>query len=410
MRWREVTDSTAYESFAPPANGREQAQEARATLANAFVETSLKEVRESRQHQTQLNAAFAEVFNDPESLFVRASSPAERTIKTATREQERDISERKQIHVRAGESIQRAIDAAPAGATINVAEGVYREKLDIKKDGITLRANGKAVIDLADKPVNGAVINISGRKNVTIDGFEIKNINGGNVPTGIRVDGASSNIKIINNNIHEIKSSKNAHGIGVFGTSAQPLKDVLIKDNRVHNLKLGQSESVVINGNVDGFRIIGNTIRDNDNIGIDIIGGEGVGKKGIDRARRGLIAGNVISNIDSRPNPTYKRMSAAGIYVDGGSDVTIRDNVVKNSNYGIELASERHKWNTSNIRVHDNRIEGSHLAAISLGGGEARNGGVIDSRIENNTLIGNKRAIWKQHGVRNVHIGDNPTR
>ncbi|MCC7532038.1 MAG: hypothetical protein IT342_26280 [Candidatus Melainabacteria bacterium] len=84
--------------------------------------------------------------------------------------------------------------------------------------------------------------------------------------------------------------------------------------------------------------------------------------------------------------------------------MTIRDNVVKNSNYGIELASERRGWNTTNIHVHDNRIEGSHLAGISLGGGSASNGGVTDSRIENNTLIGNKRAIWKQNNVKNVHI------
>lgn len=389
-----MTDTNPYEHFPAQSGLSDHAEKARNRLSIDFADSSLSVAQKSFQ-----TAQAEEV-----QRLLQGSDDYVRAARTS------EVNNRPQVQVRAGESIQRAIDNAPAGAVINVERGVYREKLDIKKDGITLKGDGKAVLDMGDRPLNGAAINISGRKNITIDGFEIKNVNGGQTPTGIRVDGASSNIKIINNDIHHIKSNKNAHGIGVFGDSAQPIRDVLIKDNRVHDLKLGQSEAVVINGNVEGFKIIGNTIRDNDNIGIDIIGGEGVGKKGIDRARKGLIAGNVVANIDTRNNPTYRSMSAAGIYVDGGSDITIRDNVVKNSNYGIELASERRGWNTTNIHVHGNRIEGSHLAGISLGGGSASNGGVTDSRIENNTLIGNKRAIWKQHSVKNVHIGDNPTK
>ncbi len=389
-----MADSNPYESFAIATNANEHAHEARTKLSADFADAPLRLAQKSFQPAQAEEVQRLLLGSDD---YIRAAKTSE-------------VNNSPQIQVRAGESIQRAIDNAPAGAIINVAQGVYREKLDIRRDGITLKADGKAVIDMGDKPLNGPVINISGRKNVTIDGFEIKNVNGGQTPMAIRVDGASSNIKIINNDIHHIKSNKNAHGVGVFGDSAQPIRDVLIKDNRVHDLKLGQSEAVVINGNVEGFKIIGNTIRDNDNIGIDVIGGEGVGKKGIDRARKGLIAGNVVANIDTRNNPTYRSMSAAGIYVDGGSDITIRDNVVKNSNYGIELASERRGWNTTNIHVHGNRIEGSHLAGISLGGGSASNGGVTDSRIENNTLIGNKRAIWKQHNVKNVHIGNNPER
>lgn len=67
------------------------------------------------------------------------------------------------------------------------------------------------------------------------------------------------------------------------------------------------------------------------------------------------------------------------------------DNTVLNSNYGIELASERHEWNTEGITVRRNHISGSLLAGISLGGGSAGNGGVTDSVIENNDLRGNSR-------------------
>lgn len=361
----------------------------RVRLSEDFTSTSIAELRSSAMRMAQVG----------DSLEARDTRP-----------QKPEQIEKPTILVRPGESIQRALDSAPTGAVIQVAEGVYREKLDIKRDGITLKAQGNVVIDMGGRPVNGPVINIAGRQGVTVDGFEIRNVTGGETPMAIRVDGASRDIRILNNNIHDIKSSKNAHGIGVFGNSTQPIRNIEISGNRVHNLKLGQSEAVVINGNVDGFKITGNTVRDSDNIGIDIIGGEGVGKKGMDRARNGLIANNRVHNIDSLSNPTYKARTAAGIYVDGGSDVTIRDNVITDSNYGIEIASEHRGMNTTRIKVYGNTIERSHLAGISMGGGEKTNGGVTDSSVENNLLIKNKRAIWKQHNVHNVFIGENPER
>ncbi|MHA4874945.1 hypothetical protein, partial [Enterococcus faecium] len=87
-----------------------------------------------------------------------------------------------QIQVRPGESIQRAIDKAPDGAVINVVDGVYREKINITRDNITLKAQGHAVLDMGGRSVDGGVINISNRSNVTVDGFEIRNVNGGDTP------------------------------------------------------------------------------------------------------------------------------------------------------------------------------------------------------------------------------------
>lgn len=317
---------------------------------------------------------------------------------------------RPEVRLRPGEKIQDAINRAPEGSTVLVPPGVYNEKLNITRDNFTLKADGKAVLDLAGRSVNGAAINISDRKNVTIDGFEIRNVRGGETPTAIRVNGSSDNIKIINNDIHHVESSSNAHAIGVFGTKATPLKNITIANNKVHDLKLGQSEAVVLNGNVDGFKITGNNIYNTDNIAIDIIGGEGVGKAGIDRARNGLISRNTIRNVDSLFNPTYGERSAAAIYVDGGKNVVIEDNNIQKSNYGIELASERRDWNTEGITVRRNTISGTELAGISLGGGSPRNGGVIDSIVENNDLRGNHNPIWQQHNVRNVIIRNNRTR
>ncbi|HIA52191.1 MAG TPA: hypothetical protein EYN91_08920 [Candidatus Melainabacteria bacterium] len=304
------------------------------------------------------------------------------------------------VEVRQGESIQAAIDRAQEGSIIKVYPGVYKERLHIKKDNISLRGDGKAVIDLEGQKTSGGAININNRRGVQIDGFEIRNVKGGDTPTGIQIEGASRDISITNNNVHHIENSKNAHGIVVRGTSAEPMRNIVIANNEVHNLKLGSSESIAINGNVDGFRVINNKVHDNDNIGIDVIGYEGVGRAGIDRARNGIIAGNLVYNIDTKNNPAYRGdRSGAGIYVDGGSDIIIENNTIKNSNYGIELASEHAGKYTTRIQVRRNVVEGSHLAGISLGGGSASNGGVSDSIIENNDFRNNSRPVWRQHHV-----------
>ena len=311
------------------------------------------------------------------------------------------------IQVRQGESIQAALDKAPPGAIVRVMAGTYREKIRISRDNITLQGEKGAILDYGGTNVSGGAIQISDRQNVRIEGFEIRNIRGGSTPTAIRVDGASRNISIIDNDIHHVESSSNAHAIGVFGTKSTAIQNVVIAGNKVHDLKLGQSEAVVLNGNVDGFKILKNKIYNTDNIAIDIIGGEGVGRAGIDKARNGLIAGNEITNVDSRRNPTYRSACAAGIYVDGGSDVVIEDNVVKNANYGIELASERRGWKTERIQVRRNRLESNNLAGISLGGGSNSNGGVHEVTIENNDFANNARAIWKQSNVGKVNILNN---
>lgn len=314
------------------------------------------------------------------------------------------------IEVRQGESIQAALDRAPAGSIVRIKPGIFKERIRITKDNITLQGEKGAILDYSGTSISGAAIQISDRNNVRVEGLEIRNIRGGSTPMAIRVDGASKNVSIVNNDVHHVESSSNAHAIGVFGTKSSPIQNVVIAGNRVHDLKLGQSEAVVINGNVDGFKITDNKIYNSDNIAIDIIGGEGVGRAGTDKARNGVIARNEISNVDSRRNPTYRSACAAGIYVDGGSDVVIEDNIVRNANYGIELASERKGWRTERITVRRNTLESNNLAGISLGGGNNSNGGADNITIEDNDFRGNARTIWRQSNVGRVDVRNNRER
>lgn len=311
------------------------------------------------------------------------------------------------VTVRQGESIQRALERAPEGAIIKVEAGVYKEKIKFNRDNIDLRGEPGAIMDFSGVDSSEGAIRIENRKNITIAGFEIKNVQGRSTPTAIQIEGASNNIRILNNDIHHVENNSNAHAISVYGRGKIPIQNIEIAGNKVHDLKLGKSEAVVINGNVDNFKITDNKIYNSNNIGIDIIGGEGV-SSGNDRARNGLIARNEVSNVSSATNPGYNyKRSAAGIYVDGGMKITIENNKVQNSDYGIEIASERKGMNAEGITVRNNELIRNHLAGISLGGGDSSNGGITDSTIENNRLVNNGRAIWRQKNVGAVQIRNN---
>jgi hypothetical protein len=81
----------------------------------------------------------------------------------------------------------------------------------------------------------------------------------------------------------------------------------------------GCSETMSLDGNVQYWTVSNNLIHDNNNIGIDAIGFEGVSpNSSTDQARDGSIVGNTVYNITSYGNPAYGSQYAAdGIYVDG---------------------------------------------------------------------------------------------
>src|ERR1035438_776357 len=103
----------------------------------------------------------------------------------------------------------------------------------------------------------------------------------------------------------------------------------------------GKSESLTVNGNVTYFQITNDLVHDNDNIGIDAIGYEGVGPVGYDEAMYGEISGNTVYNISGITNPGEGyEYDADGLYCDGCAYVTIERNVIIQTDYGIETTSE----------------------------------------------------------------------
>ncbi len=308
-------------------------------------------------------------------------------------------------------TIQHASNSVQAGDTVYVRGGVYNESVNISASGsaiagpITFQTfpGESAIVDgtglVPSTSSTQGLINITNRSYISIQGFEIRNYQTASpsaIPAGIWVSGSGSNIQILNNLIHNIvttsETTGNAFGIAVYGTAAPAsLDSVTISGNQVYGLKTGNSESVNVDGNVTNFAITNNIIHDNDNIGIDVIGFEGVSPNpAYDYARNGTVAGNTIYNISAINNPGEgKQYDANGIYVDGGSQVVIERNLIHDVDIGIEMASEHQGHVTSFVIARNNLVYSANSTGITMGGYASNVGGTDHCTIVNNTLFQN---------------------
>jgi hypothetical protein len=265
------------------------------------------------------------------------------------------------------------------------------------------------------------LINIVGNLSyIIVRGFEIRNYTTSSselVPCGVWITGSGTGIRILNNLVHDITTTSeengNAFGISVYGTSQTPINKLVINGNEVYNMRTGNSETLDVDGNVTNFRITNNLVHDNDNIGIDVIGYEGVGPVGYDEAMYGVVSGNTIYNISGITNPGEGlSYDADGLYCDGCAYVTFERNVLINVDYGIETTSEHSscqangtEWSGPNntgtaargkspcygryATVRNNVFYNSNACGNSIGGYDNRRGGSYHDVFVNNTLYNN---------------------
>ncbi len=313
-------------------------------------------------------------------------------------------------------SIQAAIEKAPSGSVINVhrvGQDVFKERISINRSGLVLKTDrdNPAIIDLQNvKGADAAIAIGSGVKDIGVRNFEIRNFSGRSA--GISIEGANiENITISGNNIH---SAQGSEAIRVYGrgiTESSKVKNVKILANEIHNLKLGELEAIPINGNVSDFKVIGNAGYKLDNIFIDAIGGEKVSaNKMLDQARHGQIEFNYANGVSTLNNQNSResgKFSAAAIYSDGARNLSIRNNYIKASDFGIEVGSEHRAIDSSRVEVSGNIVEDSKYVWLGRGGDPSRPGGARDSFARNNILIGNDKNEL-QSNVSNFPVNSNP--
>ncbi|MDO5156434.1 MAG: hypothetical protein Q4D51_10770, partial [Eubacteriales bacterium] len=226
-------------------------------------------------------------------------------------------------------SLQEAINAGKDAniiANIIVKGGSYTEGVNLSDaSNLTIKGyeNEKVMLTGTVKGADDYInfVEMKGSHNITLDNLYIGGYTvttKGTTVTAINVNGNSSDITIQNCDISNIvidykaagakkNSNHNAHGIIVRGNTATPISNINVLNNTVHDLKLGQSESVVFNGNVDGFNVSHNTIYNCDNIGIDMIGYEETyeADQTKNRARNGICTYNYVHDISTKTNVTY---------------------------------------------------------------------------------------------------------
>ena len=334
-------------------------------------------------------------------------------------------------------TIQYALTYVEKGAQILIHDGVYspfvvdKSCSGTKEEPVVIKSyNNEKVVIQGVWDEESITIHFVNAENITLDGLEV--VGGG---LGIYVisdrtikNKTLENITISNCLVHKIRGM---HGIAVYAwNDMAPIKNLVIKNCEVYDCRLDSSESIVINGNIDGFEIYGNKVHDNNNIGIDMIGFEGKAihdknysgnKYDVDFVRNGKCHNNFVYNISSLDNEAYYEnplasqkdttgeynLCANGIYVDGAQNIDIYDNFIYNCDIGIEVATEHSPddneiFRVFGINVYNNLIADCYdYTGFAFGGYDHNLGYTENCNFYNNTFLNGNIAFEIQRSKNN---------
>lgn len=205
-----------------------------------------------------------------------------------------------------------------------------------------------AIIDGRNVAEFSAMLVIANAHYITLQNLTFTNLTGNK--SGIYISGSSSNIHVDSNVIFDMhwttdpvaaqapQPSDNLNPVVVLGNSVEPMRAIAFTNNTLYELTTGYSEAVKIVGNVDGFLVENNTVRDVTNICIVAAGNYswvGLTNPELNHARNGII----------RNNQTLRCISpiasSAGIYADGARNILIQGNHSKFNTVGFSVGCEQ---------------------------------------------------------------------
>jgi len=302
-------------------------------------------------------------------------------------------------------TIQYGIYELTPGDVLNIRGGIYQEKIDVDVSGTLLQyitiknyQDEEVILDASNSNDNIPIIYCDDAF-IRIEGLWVRNSQI-NYATGISIQNVAHHIELINNKVSNINFSSNPNATVTSNTNSVPLSilgdhatdsihNLVIRGNEVFDNRTGFSENITLGGNVSGFIIEDNLVHDNTNIGIDMTGNYGECPTFVlDRARDGVVRNNLIYNCVS----TYS--SSAGIYVDGGKDILVENNVCHHNGYGGEIGCEENGY-TDNVIFRNNLFYLNSSAGMHLGAYDENTTGVVtNSKVLNNTFYHNDTNNW----------------
>jgi parallel beta-helix repeat protein len=318
----------------------------------------------------------------------------------------------------AWKTIQHAFDNATAGSTVYIKGGTYHAELSLNVSGtvgnpIEFRnyQNETVILDGTGLGAN-PMIDIQDQSNIIIRNITIQNLVR-NDAVGIQVDCSSTghiqNITFKNLIVKNISwttnpaavptSSKNSQPFIAYGegtTASNAISNLLIDSCEFYNNLTGFSESISVDGNIDGFVISNNRVHDNSNIGILCAGNYQVSTNpALDMARNGKVFGNICHHDVSN------YATSGGIYVDGAKDILIEKNICYHNGWGIEVGCEL-DGSASGITVRENLLYDNQESGFAIGGYDVgTTGQVLNCTISNNTFFKNN---YSNSGSGEVYI------
>lgn len=291
-------------------------------------------------------------------------------------------------------TVQKAAASAQAGGTVYIHAGIYHEKVHINVSGsasagfITFRPFGSEAVVIDGTNISGRnLLLLENRSYIKISGLELRNNLKCDFAAAVWIRGRGDHLEIRGCRIHEIRG-RDAMGIAVYGDNrTAPIKRLVIAENEIFNCDPAWSEAVALNGNVEDFEVRDNLVHDVNNIGIVCIGGERTcPDPAMDMARLGMVAGNTVY----RARSSYEDGYAAGIYIDGGSNIVLERNRVFSCDLGIEVGCENKGRVAMGNVARDNLIYGNDKAGLVFGGYDYPRTGVVKKcRFLNNTVFHN---------------------
>ncbi|MGN1104008.1 MAG: hypothetical protein ACI4QI_03950 [Candidatus Coproplasma sp.] len=305
-------------------------------------------------------------------------------------------------------SLQDGLDEVKSGGTLYLRGGTYTTS---DGDGWFINCKGAEdnYITIRNYPGEKAIIENTyrgeeaygfqfeaGAKYILLEGIEIRSIQSQCAYGIVFWGNGQNNIIIRNCEIHDIKTTSShpesddnagANAILLFGENKNTITDVAIIDNHCYNNVNGWSENISVTANCERVYVIGNTVENNTNIGIDFYGNAGYcSTASLDQPRDCLAAGNTVKNC------ICSYADCAGLYVDGARDILLQNNYISGCAYGIEIGSEERNdsYPVTNITVRANICADNHVTGIRIGGYEEVETGIVKSTyIYNNTLTNN---------------------
>ena len=304
-------------------------------------------------------------------------------------------------------SLEDAVDMAKAGDTVYLRGGeyIFKEAIWLDKSGkadsyITIKSFPGEKAKLTTTPENVSKYDESGEyiffgfdsnsSYIIFEDLEIYGATDKYVAAFACYGGGQNHLIFKNIEIYDLRTTKTTYGCNAFlfmGEEKNPINNIMLINNRCHDLTLGYSEAVSFAGNCEYCYVIDNEVYNCTNIGIDFYGNaEYCSVEALDQARYCVAAYNTVYNCNS------PYADCAGIYVDGGRNCLIEGNLVYNCQYGIEIGSEElnEKYPVIDIVVRNNVLSENTVCTIRIGGYDTKTSGTVKNCfVYNNTFVNN---------------------